>query len=217
MATLLHIAVSPRGGESISRQLAEAAVQHWKERDPHPCVVERDLAKTPLTFVDLNWIQGAFSRPEHRTGDQKKALALSDELISELLEADVIIVSTPMYNFAVPAALKAWIDLVVRAGRTFRYTGAGTAEGLVKGTKALVIISSAGTYIEGTESAVLDHEIPYLRFIFAVMGIHDVRFVRVGGTARVQQGKVSAEAFLASYMDDIAAAFVWNEEFPIKA
>src|SRR6516162_9656501 len=125
MATLLHINVSPRGNHSISRQLSSAAVRAWKERNPGGRVIDRDLANTALTFVDLEWIAGAFSPPEQHNENHKRALALSDELISEIVEADEIILATPMYNFAVPAALKAWVDHVVRAGKTFRYTAGG--------------------------------------------------------------------------------------------
>src|SRR5258708_13008705 len=90
-----------------------------------------------MTFVDLDWIMGAFSPPEQVTEQHKSALAISDTLIGELLEADDIIIGTPMYNFAVPAVLKAWIDHVVRAGKTFQY-GASGPEGLAQGRKAPV-------------------------------------------------------------------------------
>jgi FMN-dependent NADH-azoreductase len=205
--TLLHINVSPRGNHSISRQLGDAAVQAWKKKNPSGLVIERDLAKTPLTFVDLDWIAGAYSPPEHHNENQKKALALSDELIAELVEADEIILTTPMYNFAVPAALKAWVDHVVRARKTFHYTAAGRPEGLLAGKnkKLLAIIASGGNYIEGSGMTALDHEVPYLRFIFAFMGISDVRFVQAGGTAKVTQDQNSAEEFLSPHLKEIAA------------
>lgn len=206
MATLLYINVSPRGNHSISRQLGDAAVSSWKAKNPNGRMVERDLAKTALTFVDLDWIQGAFSPPEYRTESHKKALALSDQLVAELLDADEIILATPMYNFAIPAALKAWIDHVVRAGKTFRYTAAGRPEGLVADKKVLAIIASGGSYAESSRMTALDHEVPYLRFIFGYMGIRDVRFVQAGGTGHVQQGKISAEAFLSPYLNEVAAA-----------
>jgi hypothetical protein len=91
IATLLHISVSPRGEYSISRQLGVAAERAWKKKHPGGRVIERDLTKTPLTFVDLDWIAGAFSPPEHHNENHKKALAISNELISELFEADEII------------------------------------------------------------------------------------------------------------------------------
>lgn len=207
MATLLHINVSPRGSYSISRQLSNAAVQAWKERNPGGRVIERDLAKTALTFVDLDWIAGAFSPPEHHNKSHKKALALSDELISELVEADEVILATPMNNFAVPAALKAWVDHVVRAGKTFRYAAAGTPEGLLAGKnkKVLAIIASGGSYKEAGLIA-LDHEAPYLRFIFGFMGITNVQFIQAGGTGAVAQGRVSPRDFLAPYLNEIPRA-----------
>jgi FMN-dependent NADH-azoreductase len=208
MATLLHINVSPRGNYSISRQLGNAAVQAWEERNPGGRVIERDLARTPLTFVDLDWIAGAFSPPEQHNESHKRALALSDELISEVIGADEIILASPMYNFAVPAALKAWVDHVVRAGKTFRYTAAGKPEGLLAGKnkKVLAIVASAGSYAEGSALSAFDHEVPYLRFIFGFMGITDLRFVQAGGTSAILQGRVSAEEFLTPHLKEIAAA-----------
>lgn len=204
MPTLLYISISPRGNYSISRQIGDAAVEAWKARNPEGRVIERDLAKTPLAFVDLDWISGAFTPPEHHNENHKRAIALSDELVAELVAADEIIVATPMYNFAVPAALKAWIDHVVRAGKTFRYTAAGRPEGLLAGKKALAIIASGGKYKDPGLVA-LDHELPYLRFIFGFMGITDVQFIQAGGTAPVAQGRISAEQFLSPYLSEVAA------------
>lgn len=208
MPTLLHITVSPRENYSISRQVGYAGVELWKSRNSGGRVIERDLAKTPPSFVDVDWIAGAFSPPEQHTDAHKQALALSDELVAEVLEADEIILATPMYNFAVPAALKAWIDHVVRAGKTFRYTAAGTPEGLLAGkNKSVVaIIASGGSYTEDSGLAVLDHEVPYLRFIFGYMGITDVRFVKAGGTGAVMQGRISAAQFLEPHLNEMAAA-----------
>jgi FMN-dependent NADH-azoreductase len=190
-------------------------VREWKKKNPGGRVIERDLAKTPLTFVDFNWIAGAFSPPEYHTEDHKKALALSDELVSELLDADEITLATPMYNFAVPAALKAWIDHVVRAGKTFRYTAAGTPEGLLasKGKKVLAIIASGGAYTQSSGMTALDYEVPYLRFIFGFMGITDVQFIRAGGTGAVMQGRISAEEFLSPYLSEVAAIAETTERF----
>lgn len=206
MPTLLHISVSPRGNYSISRQLGNAAVQAWKAKNLGGKVIERDLAKTPLTFVDVDWIAGAFSPPERHNENHKKALALSDELVSEILEVDEIILATPMFNFAVPAALKAWIDHVVRAGKTFRYKADGTPEGLLAGTgkKVLAIVASGGSYPEGSPMAAFNYEIPYLRFILAFMGLTDVRFIHAGGAASVMQGRISPEEFLSPYLNEIA-------------
>src|SRR5689334_11128157 len=206
MPTLLYISTSPRGDYSISRQLGNAAVEAWKARNPEGHVIERDLAKTRLTFVDFDWIAGAYSPPEHHDENHKRAIALSDEMVAEVITADEIIVATPMYNFAVPAALKAWIDHVVRAGKTFRYTAAGP-EGLLAGKnkKVLAIIASGGSYKEAGLSA-LDYEVPYLRFIFGFMGITDIQFIQAGGTGAVAQGRISPKDFLASYLNEIPRA-----------
>jgi FMN-dependent NADH-azoreductase len=206
MPTLLYLSISPRGDYSISRQLGNAAVEAWKVRNPEGRVIERDLARTPLTFVDFDWIAGAFSPPEHHNESHKRAIAISDELVAEILAADEIIIATPMYNFAVPAALKAWIDHVVRAGKTFRYTAAGP-EGLLAGKnkRVVAIIASGGSYKEAGLSA-LDYEIPYLRFIFGFMGITDIQFIQAGGTGAVAQGRVSPEDFLAPYLNEIPRA-----------
>jgi FMN-dependent NADH-azoreductase len=207
MATLLHINVSPRGSYSISRQLGNAAVQAWKEKNPGGRVIERDLANTPLTFVDLDWIAGAFSPPEQHNENHKRALALSDELVSEVLEADEIILATPMYNFAVPAALKAWVDHVVRAGKTFRYDATGKPQGLLAGKnkRVLAIVASGGSYGEGSGMTSMDFTVPYLRLIFGYMGISDVRFVQAGGTGAVMHGRVSPEEFLSRHLPTLAA------------
>lgn len=204
MPTLLHVNASPRGVDSISRQLSDAAVNAWKAKNPGGKVIERDLTKTEITFIDLDWIGGAFGAPDQQTEDHKKAIAISDQLVGELLEASDIIIGTPMYNFAIPAVLKAWIDHVVRGGKTFRYSSAGP-EGLAKGRKAIVVVASGGRYDEASGLSAYNHEIPYLRHILGFIGITDVTFVQAGGTAQVAQGKISKDEFLAPQLREIEA------------
>lgn len=204
MSTLLHIDASPRGDSSISRQLSAAAVAAWQAKNPGGKIIRRDLTRSELTFVDLDWIGGAYSPPEQQTETHKKALALSDQLVSEVLAADEIVLGTPMYNFAIPAVLKAWIDHIVRAGKTFQYSSAGP-EGLAKGKKAVLAVASGGSYENGSPMAAADHEVPYLRFILNFIGIQDVTFVRAGNTMRVGQGG-SAEAFLSPLVEQVRAA-----------
>ena len=204
MPTLLHLDASPRGSYSISRQLSSCAVNAWKRMNPGGVVRDRDPTKMSMTFVDMDWIFGSFTAPTEHTKSHRRALAMSDELIAELLEADEIVIGTPMYNFAVPAVLKAWIDQVVRAGKTFQYTATG-AEGLAKGRKTLVTIASAGAYDEATGRAAYNFETPYLRHILGFIGITDVTFVHAGGTLRVAQGQVSNDDFLAPYLKQVEA------------
>ncbi len=205
MPTLLHIDVSPRGDHSISRQVSRAAASAWKQKNPGGKVIERNLAQTKLTFVDMAWIAGAYSAPDQHTEEHKKALAISDQLVDELLAADEVVIGTPMYNFAIPAVLKAWIDHVVRAGKTFRYTADGP-EGLAKGRKAVIAVASGGSYKQGSGMEAYNHEIPYLRHILGFIGITDVTFIEAGGTMSVAQGKVSTEQFLAPLVQQAAAA-----------
>jgi FMN-dependent NADH-azoreductase len=205
MPTLLHLDASPRGDYSISRQLSAAAVAAWKDKHPGGKVIVRDLTKTKMTFVDLDWIMGAFSPPDQVTDDHKNALAISDTLIAELLEADEIVLGTPMYNFTVPAVVKAWIDHVVRAGKTFNYGSSGP-EGLAKGRKMLVTVASGGSYDKASGMEAYNYETPYLRQILGFIGITDLTFVHAGGTMRVVQGQISAEEFLAPWLKQVRAA-----------
>jgi FMN-dependent NADH-azoreductase len=122
-----------------------------------------------------------------------------------LLAADQVVLGTPMYNFAVPAVVKAWIDHVVRAGKTFNY-GATGPEGLAKGRKVVVAVASGGTYDAASGMEIYNYEIPYLRHILGFIGITDVTFVQAGGTIRVAQGQVSPEEFIAPLLKQIKAA-----------
>ena len=205
MPTLLHIDASPRGPYSISRQLSAAFVDAWKAKHPDGKVVTRDLNTTGLTFVDINWISGAYSSPDQHTPEQSKALAISDELVAELLSADEIAIGTPMYNFAVPAILKAWIDHVVRVGKTFSQDQAGY-HGLALGKKATMLIASAGNYAPGSGAESYNQESPYLQAIFGFMGITDTKIIHAGGTTAVMFGKISAEEFLKPYVEQIQTA-----------
>src|SRR6267142_4982622 len=135
MKTLLHLNSSPRGNYSVSRKLSSEVVAAWKATNPEGKVIERDLAKSHLTFVNLNWILGAFTPPENHSEAHKKALAVSDELVAELLASDVIVIGTPMYNFAVPAALKAWIDHIVRKNVLLQTEWCGRACGWTQGRR----------------------------------------------------------------------------------
>jgi len=201
MPTLLKIDVSPRGDYSISRKLTAIFAEHWKQAHSAGVVVERDLTKTSLPFVDLPWIAGAYTAPEHHTPEQKAALKVSDDLIAELLSADEIVLGTPMYNFAVPALLKAWIDHIVRINKTFT----ASYEGLAKGKKVTLIVASGGVYTPGSHMESYNAETGYLKQILGFIGITDVTVVLAGGTNDVVQGKITLEDFLAPLEAEVAA------------
>lgn len=206
MAHLLKIDVSPRGDHSISRRLGNQFLADWQGNHLGAQVTTRDLATSSLPYVDLPWIAVAYSAPDKHTDEHKAALRISDELIAELTAADHILITTPMYNFAIPAVLKAWIDHIVRVGKTFAVTPGGGYDGLLKGKKLTVIIALGGAYPPGTPYESYDLEIPYLRHIAGFIGITDVTFIRGGGTNTISAGKTTAEAFTANLEPELAAA-----------
>ncbi len=205
MPTLLQVDVSTRGDYSVSRRLTAAFAEKWKTTHPGGKVIVRDLTKTSLPFVDLPWIGGAYSTPDQHTPEQKEALKISDELIGELLAADEVVIGAPMYNFAVPASLKAWIDHVVRIGKTFKIDETGY-HGLLSGKKATFLIASGGNYAPGAPAEKYNQETPYLQAIFGFIGITDTKAVHSGETTAVMQGKVSMEDYLKPHVEEVLAA-----------
>ena len=202
MTQLLVVETSPRGDQSISRQLTRRFVADWRTAHPNGEVVTRDLAETELTFVAAPWLQAYFTPAEQHSPEMKEALALSDELVAELLAADHLVVATPVYNYNVPAALKAWIDHVVRKGLTLGNDG----RGLVMGKKATVLLASGGVYTEGSPIRDRDLATQYLRLILNVIGIADVTVVAGGGAKAVDLGEVSMDKFVERFEDEIATA-----------
>ena len=203
MPTLLNIQSSPRGDHSISRSLSHDFVERWQTKHPDGTVVLRDLAEQALPFVGVPWISGVFVPPDQQTPEMKQALALSDELIAELFSADEILIGTPMYNFTVPANLKAWLDLVVRPRVT--HSGPPERKGLVTGKVCKIVIASGGTYDEGLPAAASDYESGYLKRVLAFIGITDVEIVRAGGTAAVSLGQTSLEDLTAKVRPAVIA------------
>jgi FMN-dependent NADH-azoreductase len=148
----------------------------WKAKNPMGEAVVRDLAVTPLPLISDEWLQAAYADPVKRTPAQQQALETSDTLIDEIVSADEIVIGVPMYNFTIPAPLKAWIDQVVRIGKTFTYDGTGP-KGLLEGKKVVVITSRGGAYRPGTPTAGFDYQEPYLRHILGFIGLTDVTFI----------------------------------------
>ena len=204
MPTLLNIQSSPRGLNSISRSLSQDFVTAWQANHPDGKVVLRDLAENNLPYVSVPWITGIFLPADKHTPEMQQALAVSDELIAELLSADEILIGTPMYNFTVPANLKAWIDLIVRPRVT--HSGPPERKGLVTGKTCKIIIASGGTYDEGLPAAASDYESGYLKRILAFIGITDVEVILAGGTAAVAFGSTTTEEFTAQFQPAVLAA-----------
>ncbi len=204
MPTLLNIQSSPRGRDSISRKLSHEFVTAWQTNHPDGEVVLRDLAEDSLPYVGIPWITGVFLHADRHTPDMRQALAMSDELIAELLSADEILIGTPMYNFTVPANLKAWIDLIVRPRVT--HSGPPERKGLVTGKTCKIIIASGGTYDSGLPAAGSDYESGYLKRILAFIGINEVEVILAGGTAAVAFGSATVEEIAARFRPAVLAA-----------
>ena len=192
MTKLLVVETSTRGNSSISRNMTRRFVAQWHASHPGGEIVERDLAETDLAFVTAPWLQAYFTPLEQQSVAMKEALSLSDELVAELLAADHIVIATPVYNYNVPAVLKAWFDHIVRKGVTLGFDG----KGLVTGKKATVLVASGGVYTEG--SPIRDRDIAphYLKLILNVIGITDVTIVAGGGAKAVDLGEATMDGFI---------------------
>jgi FMN-dependent NADH-azoreductase len=201
MTKLLVVETSPRGDHSISRGLTRRFVAEWRAAHPDGHVVDRDLMETDLQFISAPWLQAYFTPPEQHSPEMKAELHLSDELVAELLACDHLVIATPVYNYNVPAALKAWIDSIVRKGQTLGFDGSG----LVQGKKATVLMASGGVYTEGSPIRDRDIATQYLRLILKVIGITDVTVIAAGNAKSVDMGEISRDAFLDRFDEEIKA------------
>ncbi len=186
---ILEINAAARYDGSISRKLAADLSNALADRFGNADVKRRDLAKG-LPFIDEEWVTANSTPEEERSEHHRKTLSYSDELVAELQDADVLVIGAPIYNFSVPAVLKAWIDMVARARLTFRYTETGP-RGLLTGKKAYVVVPSGGVPV-GSE---MDFATPYLRHALAFIGITEVEFVGAQGADR--DGGQALDAALA--------------------
>jgi FMN-dependent NADH-azoreductase len=202
MTKLLVVETSPRGDYSVSRNMTHRFLADWRAAHPNGEVVHRDLMETDLPFVTAPWLQAYFTPAEQHSPDMKEALRLSDELVGEILAADHIVLATPVYNYNIPAALKAWVDHIVRKGLTLGFDGSG----LVTGKKATVLLASGGVYTEGSPIRDRDIATQYLRLILGVIGITDVTFVAGGDAKQVDMGTQTMDGFIANVAPDIARA-----------
>ena len=165
--TVLQIDVSPRGADSVTRKLTQNVV----ERLAPDTIIMRDLTRS-LPHLDSDWIGANFTPANDQTAEQRALLRISDTLVDELRRADTIVIGLPVWNFGIPAALKAWVDLVARAGETFRYTKNGP-QGLLTGKRAIIALASGGTAVDSE----IDFATPYMRHVLGFIGITDVSVV----------------------------------------
>ena len=191
MPSLLAIDVSPRFESSTSRKLTEMFVDEWRTAHLDGHVVRRDLARTPPSYVDLPWIGGAFAPPKQHSPESAAAIAVSSELVAELQAADHIVIGTPMYNFSIPAVLKAWVDHIVRVGVTVTPDNVG----LLTGKKATVLLATGGDFSPGSPIEGYNQASGYLRQVLAWIGITDVEIILANRGRAGMEGETAVEAF----------------------
>lgn len=205
---LLQIDSSARPS-SVTRQLTAKFAEEWRKKHPDGEVIQRDLSATAIPQITDDWsatrIDGSKLTPA-----QRSYLSTSDELIEELKAADTIVIGAPMYNFSIPSSLKAWIDQVVRIGKTRSYGPTG-GEGLLKRKKVYVITSRGGAYEKGTAMEDFDFQEPYLRHILGFIGLTDVTFIHAENQAREE-----AATFFAATAERIGG-IVSDQERQIAA
>jgi FMN-dependent NADH-azoreductase len=180
MSRLLFVTSSLFGADSKSRAVAGEFVAAWQRANPGATVSERDLSPAAIPHLSLDALGAAMTPAAERAPAQQQAAALADRLIEEVEAADVIVIAAPMYNFSIPSTLKAWVDHIARAGRTFRY-GAGGPEGLLKGKRVFVFTARGGVYTGESPAKAMDFQETYLRAMLGFLGLDDVTFVHAEG------------------------------------
>ena len=199
---LLHVDSSVLGTHSVSRQLTAEVVAEWRKSHPNTTVEYLDLAVDAPNHFSADTLGIKVGVQAEPTEAQRRENEVSERLVSQFLAADVIVVGAPLYNFTVPTQLKAWIDRLAQAGRTFKYTEKGPV-GLATGKTLIVASTRGGIYSTSEVGQAMEHQESYLKVVFGFFGVTDVRFVRAEGVA---MGDAPKAAAIGSARADIAAA-----------
>ncbi|WP_338805804.1 FMN-dependent NADH-azoreductase [Pseudomonas chlororaphis] len=200
---LLHIDASILNEQSASRQLTTAIVKRLSQVTPGVEVVYNDLAAEPIGHLSTAEFL-AFQGGEPQDDTARREVAQNAKFLSDFLASDVIVIGAPMYNFSLPSQLKAWLDRVAVAGKTFRYTQSGV-EGLAGGKRVIIASTRGGLYSDGAPAAFLDHQETYLRGFFGFLGITDVTFVRAEGLAFGADSRAAAIDAAVAQVEKLAA------------
>jgi FMN-dependent NADH-azoreductase len=209
MPTLLHLDASATQETSVSRAMSAEFVRGWIDLHPEAEIRRHDLAVAKIPPITQDWIVAAFTPANLRTDTQRRLLKLSDELVEELKVSDVIVLGTSMYNFAAPAALKLWIDQIVRLGDTYAYID-DKRQGILTGKKAYIFIASGGIYEANSPTAAMDFLSPYLRTILGYVGISDVTIHCAGGTQALLKPGADRRAFIEKHLEHVRALQIRN-------
>jgi FMN-dependent NADH-azoreductase len=212
LPTLLHIDSSPMLETSVTRRLTVYFARRWQECVPDGRVLQRDLGRSPPPHPDARTLEAAALPAASRDAGQQAAAAQADRLLEELEAADIVLIGAPLYNFSVPSCLKAWFDLVSRAGRTFRY-GPHGHEGLLR-DKSVIVISARGGFCEfpPAQHPGEDLQEALIRNFFGFMGLQDIRFIHAEcqgidpatAQAHEQQARASIDRMLAGFASRVA-------------
>ncbi len=198
---LLHVDSSINGAASVSRSLTRQVVEQWLAGHPDTEVEYLDLAVDTPTHFSADALGIRRPNSDNISEAEQRENALSETLVSQFLAADVIVVGAPLYNFSIPSQLKAWIDRLAQAGRTFRYTENGP-EGLATGKTVIAVLSRGGVYSTSEAGQAMEHQESYLKTVFGFFGITDIRIVRAEGT---DLGADSRESALRNAAEEINA------------
>lgn len=196
---LLHIDSSVLAGNSVSRQLTAQIVAEWTAQNADTTVSYLDLAQQAPSHLSADSLGFRMPAGSEQSDVQKAENAISEALVQQFLDADVIVVGAPLYNFSIPSQLKAWIDRICQVGRTFKYTEKGP-QGLAGGKTVIVASTRGGMYSTSEGGRAMEHQESYLQAVFGFLGITDVRIVRAEGLAMGEAGRAQA---LASANTDI--------------
>lgn len=182
---VLRVDSSARVEGSITRQLGDLLIEGMQQRQPNLTVTRRDVAQG-LPFVDAGWVNANFTETTARSESQRQILAGSDALVAEVMAADVWVIGAPIYNFSVPASLKAWIDQIARARLTFHYTDQGP-KGLLSGKKVYILTATGGTEV----GSAIDFATPWLKFVLGFLGVSDIELIAAD---RMMRGDAARQA-----------------------
>lgn len=206
MTKILHVDSSSLGAASVTRELSASIVKALRDAEPGATVTYRDLVADPLDHLTGDVIQVVkFRNLDGMTERQRTELELAEALVDEFLAADIVVIGAPMYNFTIPTQLKAWIDRLAQAGKTFRYTETGPI-GLAGGKRVIVASGRGGAYSVNPALAALDHQEAYLRTIFGFFGITNVEFVRAEGLSMGPEAKEKAMESAGRQIAELFAA-----------
>ncbi|WP_027995866.1 FMN-dependent NADH-azoreductase [Simplicispira psychrophila] len=202
---LLHIDSAITGANSVSRQLTAQTVAAWQAQHPGTQVSYLDLVANAPAHFTSDAMAPRTGQTEDLSAAQQRENAVSEQLVSQFLAADVVVIGAPFYNFSIPSQLKAWIDRIAQPGRTFRYTASGP-EGLATGKTVIIASSRGGVYSTSEGGRAMEHQESYLQTVLGFFGVTDVRFVRAEGVGMGEAAKAAALASATQSIREHAAS-----------